>query len=763
MTHGLARVLAGILALSAAGGCTAPPAGRVLDVEIRWTAHDVPHIKARDYRGLGYGYGYAFAEHRLCDLANHVITIRGERSRWHGPDGQALVGLGRASNLNSDLFYRVQLSDDLVNQAARDLQPQSRALAAGFADGLNRYIADHALNEEPGRCDGAPLPRFRATDVVRAVLATGTIQKAVFLAPHAVGSSWRQATAAAPATWQSPGEAFPGIGSNAWVFGGDVSDTGSAIVVGNPHMVWRDHWLVGHQLHMTIPGEFDAAGMSFLGLPFPVVGFNKDVAWNVVRASTVTYLVWQSVKLDAVPSPPGYVVDSDKRPLAFKSITIDVLQRDGAVVPRSFDIPHTSLGPIYRLPGMAGRPPGWYAITDASQGNARGIDQFLAVARSSSVDELRRAVARYRGLNTHILAGDRHGDALLISSGPMLHIDDDLLGACAVADGPGTFNLFDGTKGICAVRDDTGAPILAPPSYSPAIPTRGAVHSTNNSHKHAIFGQRIEGYSRFFGEETSGFYSLRTNMSERRVREAMADRRISVREAKDIVLDNRSFAAEAWLDQILTVCATSDSSDSSELRQGCAILSAWDRANERDSRGTLFFHVLWPKLHTMPGLYGDRDPGDPFAVRPMRLSAANRTAVAEAIVQTARTLESMGLSGAEPWGDMMKVDTAFGTVRLHGGAGDEGVLSTIRVGELTENGFSEITSGDSYVQVVRWHDGAVVADVYQSHGQTADLDKSSTHEQLRMYAQKRFFRLPFFEEEIERDGILRSKRLSTVD
>ena len=760
MTRRVARLVVGTLAIAAAGACTAPPNLPEPDVEIRWTAYDVPHITARDYRGLGYGYGYAFAEHRLCDLANHVITIRGERSRWHGPDEETLAGLGQASNLNSDLFYRVQVSDELVNKAPSELEPDSRALAEGFARGLNRYIADHALREDGDHCGGAPLPRFRGTDVVRAVLATGTIQKAVFLSPHAVSSTWEAVAPDKRAGWEIPDETFPGIGSNAWVFGGDVSETGSAIVVGNPHMAWRNHWLVGHQLHMTIPGEFDAAGMSFLGLPFPVVGFNKDVAWNVVRAATVTYLVWQSVTLDETQSPASYVVDGVTRPLAFKTIAIDVLQDDGAVVPQSFKIPHTNLGPIYRLPSIKGRPAGWYAFTDPSEGNARGIDQFLAVARSSSMEELERAVVTYRGLNTHILAGDRHGDAHLIATGPMLDIGDDLLNACSVENRAGTFNLFDGSKEICAVRDDTGAPVLAPPKYIPAIRTRGAIHSTNNSHKHAIFGERIAGYSRFFGEETSGFRSLRTNMSEQAVGEAMADGRVSVQEAKEVVLDNRSFAASAWLDQILTVC---DTRDSKELRRGCAILSAWDRANERDSRGTLFFHVLWPKLADMPGLYGERNSKDPFAVRPMRLSAANTAAVAEAITQTARTLDSMGFSGAEPWGKIMKADTAFGTVALHGGAGDEGVLSTIRVGELTDDGFSEIRSGDSYVQVIWWDDGVLMADVYQSHGQTADPANRNTYEQLKMYSEKRFFRMPFFEEEIARDGVIRSIRLSIAN
>ena len=36
----------------------------------------VPHIKARDYRSLGYGYGYAFAQDNLCVIADQYVTVR---------------------------------------------------------------------------------------------------------------------------------------------------------------------------------------------------------------------------------------------------------------------------------------------------------------------------------------------------------------------------------------------------------------------------------------------------------------------------------------------------------------------------------------------------------------------------------------------------------------------------------------------------------------------------------------------------------------
>ena len=52
--------------------------------DIRRTSFGVPHIRADNERGLGYGIGYAYAQDNLCLLANEVVTVNGERSRYFG-------------------------------------------------------------------------------------------------------------------------------------------------------------------------------------------------------------------------------------------------------------------------------------------------------------------------------------------------------------------------------------------------------------------------------------------------------------------------------------------------------------------------------------------------------------------------------------------------------------------------------------------------------------------------------------------------------
>src|SRR6478609_10875097 len=53
---------------------------------IEVTQHGIPHITASDFGSLGFGAGYAATEASVCTLADTLVTARGERSRWFGPD-----------------------------------------------------------------------------------------------------------------------------------------------------------------------------------------------------------------------------------------------------------------------------------------------------------------------------------------------------------------------------------------------------------------------------------------------------------------------------------------------------------------------------------------------------------------------------------------------------------------------------------------------------------------------------------------------------
>ncbi|MBL8269502.1 penicillin acylase family protein, partial [Steroidobacter sp.] len=440
--------LALLLAVATASFC-ADSGAKPLDAEIRWTSYGVPHVKANDYESLGFGYGYAVAPHRLCLLAGRILTLRGERSRWFGAEAPVVAGFVPTNNLNSDLFHRVQLGAKDVTDATKKLSADARALASGYAAGYSRYVAELSEAQRAQACQGAPLPAMEVADVVRAMMSIGVLWKSFHLIPAAAASVWGQPAPAkvadAGAVMLQPPASF---GSNAWAYGGDVTGTGSAMVMGNPHTFWRDVWLNMHQLHLTIPGQLDVAGADFAGLPLPVAGFNEHVAWSMEAPSTVTYYVLQKMQVET-GKQPSYFVDGKRRSLRIAPVKLDIKQADGSIVQREFPIAWSELGALYQLPGMPGRPAGWYAVTDAGEGNALGLDQLLAVSRAKSTSEFRDAAIRYRGLGSHLVAGDRNGDVLYVEAGPLLDIDAARLASCGVQQA--MFNVLDGTRSECSI------------------------------------------------------------------------------------------------------------------------------------------------------------------------------------------------------------------------------------------------------------------------------------------------------------------------
>jgi acyl-homoserine-lactone acylase len=65
--------------------CAAPPADDIYRAKIRRTSFGIPHIEASDLASVAFGDGYAGAQDHLCSLADQVVRLRGERSRYFGP------------------------------------------------------------------------------------------------------------------------------------------------------------------------------------------------------------------------------------------------------------------------------------------------------------------------------------------------------------------------------------------------------------------------------------------------------------------------------------------------------------------------------------------------------------------------------------------------------------------------------------------------------------------------------------------------------
>ena len=100
-------LIASCVALSALiGACASTPIAGSRNVTIQRTTFGIAHITAPDWEGIAYGTAYAHAQDNVCQTADHLLTIRGERSKFLGGSAQGLLGLRPLPNEQIDAVVR---------------------------------------------------------------------------------------------------------------------------------------------------------------------------------------------------------------------------------------------------------------------------------------------------------------------------------------------------------------------------------------------------------------------------------------------------------------------------------------------------------------------------------------------------------------------------------------------------------------------------------------------------------------------------------
>ncbi|CAM3544039.1 Aculeacin-A acylase precursor [Vibrio aerogenes CECT 7868] len=755
--------------------------------EICWTENDVPHIKADNYEALGFGYGCVHARDRLLELAGQAIALRGDRSKYYGADGFSTVGFLKTTNLNSDLIFRMRLPETWVAEALAKLSGQIRDYIRGYVNGLNHHVAQMTDDERQRLGPDEHLVTFEAADVVRSAMRFGIMKELVEIGPYIVSSSeaWKSLSLpdgqvnddsqfnndsladddslANDGETDSPHakavETEGGFGSNAWAFGGDVVEGGGAILLGNPHSAWKrtphQQRIYMHQYHLTIPGELDVAGTSFLGFPLPMTGYNTDVSWSILDAATVTPYVMQKMDVSPVNGQLTYRMDDVRKPVTIRTVAVEVLEKPGELQTRRYQFIESELGLLYHLPQRPGKPQGWYAITNPGERNARGLDQFLAAAKATSTREFVSAIENNRGILCQLVVADRHGEAAYVVAGNVPPVSDEEMAQCHIGDASAAFHVLDGTRSRCAFRDADNRPLLPAASFYPNVFTRGVIQNTNNSYKFTEYGQVQPDYPSVFGQHKADHqigkhiaaglrYDPRLIMSSRRIRELLAEGKMTPESVLQIIFDNRNYAAETFLDSIL---ALSDVAHSEAARQGFSVLQQWDRKNNAESKGALLFHLFWNQI-VQTDLLKVPASGDPELGSQLEITPHSAPVLIEALEKSVNALVAFGFSPDEPWGNAL-YQTAEGThIPLHGGSYQEGILNGEMPAPLTEQGFPYILFGTAYVQRVRWENEQIVVDALLSHGQRDGVESAGRTAQLKMFSGKKLYRIPFLPHEL---------------
>ncbi|ATL32687.1 penicillin acylase family protein [Streptomyces formicae] len=763
------------------------PSGGGLHATIRYTQYGIPHILADDYADLGFGTGWAQAADQVCTLADGYLTVRGERSRYFGPDAAPGSALSSAStNLNSDLYFGGVREARTVEKLLAEPAPagpsrDAKELMRGFAAGYNAWLKQNRVTD-PACAKAAWVRPISALDVARqgyAVQVLGGqgrgIDGITAAAPPAAGAKERTAdprrSAAAARDMFATKDAD--MGSNAVAFSGKATANGKGLLLGNPHYPWhggRRFW----QSQQTIPGELNVSGASLLGTGVVNIGFNGDVAWSHTVATGVPLNLHQ-LTLDPA-DPTTYLVDGKPHKMTRRAVTVPV--KDGTPVTRTqwwtrYGPVVANLGPQLPLPWSATTA---YALNDPNSANLRGSDTDLGFGKARSTDGILKSLSDTQGLPwVNTVAADRHGHSLFTQSQVLPRITDDLAARCSTALGKVTYPasgvaVLDGSREDCALGSDEDAvqPGIFGPSRMPGLEDARYVENSNDSAWLANADRPITGYERIFG--TVGTQrSLRTRGAVENVSAMARKGRLTVDDLRRQQFANRVPVADLAADDAARACAalpggTAAGTDGRtvDVRKACRVLGRWDHTMNTESRGALLFDRFWRKLTA--AVPDARLWKVPFsAADPVRTPNTLDTTSPEfgkALADTVSELAAADIALDAPLGAHQYVVRGGKRIPIHGGTEALGVWNKIEASWDAKGGYTEVVHGSSHIQAVGWGEGRCPkARTLLSYSQSANPNSAHYSDQTKLYSKERWVTSRFCEKDVLADPHLKVVRV----
>lgn len=742
--------------------------------EVARTSYGVVHIKANDYRSLGYGAAYAYAEDNVCMLADTLLTVRGERSRYFGGDAEATAPRNGEYGAAMDLFFKLRNEDsDFFFKGYLDLEQlragyaagsaEVRELLAGYADGYNRFLTDNR-SRLPKACRNAAWVKPITVDDVYLMIAEKAIHASGEAFAAAIVGASRDPAAALPSLKKSmPAAMKPlprgipaGVGSNGLALGRDATANGRGILLGNPHYPWTgtDRF---YQLHMTIPGKYDAMGVSLGGLPLVSIGFNKHLAWTHTVTAAYHFTTFMLTLDPSDPSGTTYYYDGAPVKMTERNVAVDVLQADGTLATKRRSFYFSKHGAVIVMPdaGVDWTDQTAFVLGDANRLNTRLAEQWLAIGKADSVGALQRSANRIAGLPwVNTIAADSEGNALYIDASVVPHVATERFASdCMLAP---TLLALDGSRSECEWGQDPDTPKgVFGAGNTPTLIRQDYVANSNDNYwlsnaRAPLTGPEPYGYSPLYGTPGTPA-TLRTRLGLLQVEGALAQQQfLRTNDVQELLFGNRVLAAELVLPELLSACFKSHDL---RLLSPCAVLTAWDRKADVDSRGAVLFREFWNTVRSRPELWAvPFDPADPVNT-PRGVSPQATPALLTALRDATAKLQSLGVPLYGRLGDYQTQTRNGRRIGLHGGQGDEdGVYNVLTMAtDLTSSGYRDVAWGTSYVQLIGFDNAGPVAKGVLTYGQSVDPLSPYYADQLSLFARKTLVTLPFTEGQIHAD------------
>lgn len=758
------------------------------DATIRWTSHGIPHIEGADYGSLGYGMAWAFARDHACVLADQLVMVRSERSRYFG-----------AEYVDADLGWKaLQVRKD-AEEGWFELSESVQQMLIGYAAGYNRFLEEGQLD---ARCAGQDWVKpITHIDMLTYYLALGLYGSGAIFVDY-VGSGTPPGQSAdsrggpqAPAPDISVLDPLlhPNMGSNGWAIGRDRTAAGGGMLLSNTHFPAEGErkW---HESHLTIPGELDVYGSSLMGVAVINLGFNADVAWTHTVSNAPRFT---AALLSLEPgNPTRYLYDGSYLDMEAKDYSVEVLQADGSLETVTRTLYSSRWGPVMNAPVLGWNDLYALALTDGNKKNLAMLEAWFAMNKATSVQEF---VAVHRDIGgipwVHTMATDKDGNAVYMDSSTVPNwsqeaearypawLEEEPLAALFHDNGAIT---VDGSDPVFdwVVEDGAWKPGLVPFDKQPRVERTDFVFNANDNHWLPNPDATLEGYPFLYGAERTP-RTPRTRMNARYLGQtgpdsaSGADGLFDLAELEAAALGGRGILAEELRADVAARCAGAPPVDvdgtSVDISAACQALAGWDGTITLDQAGPAVWREFlgsgefeWADLGDAGALMSVAfDPDDPVDT-PTGLSP--EAPVLQALAKATQKLEAAGFTPDQPHGEVQFMRKDDEDLPVPGGNFREGVIAIAEYSSgnatlldveprgsvvnsstgLTVDGY-QVNYGNSFVLAVELDADGPDARAIMTYSQSDHATSPYFDDQTRIYGQGQLRDVQFTSDEIAAD------------
>ena len=302
-------------------------AERAQNVTIIRDDFGVPHVYGKTDADAVFGLLYAQAEDDFNRIERNYIWATGRLAEVDGEEA-----------IFSDLRARLYMTVDEA-KAAYDAAPGwLRALCDAYADGLNHYLATHP------EVQPKLLKRFEAW-------------MPMYFSEGSIGGDIERISVDGIAAFYGADQSIAGIGgaqagrieleeprgSNGFAISGELTESGNAMLLINPH---TSFYFRG-EVHVVSEEGLNAYGAVTWGQFFVYQGFNENTGWM----HTSTRLDFMDEFVEDVFEESGELVyryGDELRPVEVSEVTLKY-KSGNRMLERTFPMYHTHHGPITHM------------------------------------------------------------------------------------------------------------------------------------------------------------------------------------------------------------------------------------------------------------------------------------------------------------------------------------------------------------------------------------------------------------------------------